>query len=147
MKGDHFVDTNILVHYRDPGDPIKQKQSAEWLSYLWHEQLGRISFQVLNEFYVTVTQKLSPGLDIGQARLDINNLMSWNPIVVDQNVIKKGWSIQDRYGFSWWDSLIVAAAHMANCKILLSENLQHQQNIDGLTIINPFLSPIETVVT
>ncbi len=72
------------------------------------------------------------------ARLDIKNLMAWHPVTVDLNIIKNSWSIQDTCQFSWWDSLIVAAAIKANCSILLSEDQQHGQQIHDLTIINPF---------
>jgi predicted nucleic acid-binding protein len=101
---------------------------------------------VLNEYYVTVTQKLKPGLDANSARADIKSLFSWNPISVDNSVIEVSWLIQDRYGFSWWDSLIVSAAQKVGCSILLSEDLQHEQNIDGIVIINPFLvSPSQII--
>ncbi|MDT8379194.1 MAG: PIN domain-containing protein [Desulfotignum sp.] len=138
MKDNCFVDTNILVYFRDASEPEKQKISGEWLKTLWENQTGRISIQILNEYYVTVTQKLKPGMKTSNARLDIKNLMAWHPVAVDLTIIKNSWSIQDTYQFSWWDSLIVAAAIKANCSILLSEDFQHGQEIHDLTIINPF---------
>ena len=53
-------------------------------------------------------------------------------------VIEGAWAVQDRYGFSWWDSLVVAVAQRADCGYLLTEDLQHGQEIDGITIVNPF---------
>jgi predicted nucleic acid-binding protein len=138
MKDNCFVDTNILVYFRDASEPEKQKISGEWLKTLWENQTGRISIQVLNEYYVTVTQKLKPGMTTSHARLDIESLMAWHPVTIDLTIIKNSWSIQDTCQFSWWDSLIVAAAIKANCSILLSEDLQHGQQIHDLTIINPF---------
>lgn len=140
MRSDYFIDTGILVRFRDISEPIKQKQAAEWLSVLWREHSGKISFQVLNEYYLAVTQKMKPGMDHKTAQTDVTNLMAWKPVVVDQLVIEKGWSIQDRYGFFWRDSLTIASAQKANSSVLLSENFQHERNIGGLTIINPFLS-------
>lgn len=139
MNGNYFVDTNIFVYFRDASESEKQKTASLWLKRLWERQEGRISWQVLNEYYVTVTQKLKPGLDRDAARADIKNLMSWNPIVVDGVIMEKAWELQDQYRFSWWDSLIIAAALKAGCARLLSEDLQHGQTIDGLTIINPFI--------
>lgn len=52
--------------------------------------------------------------------------------------MERAWAIQDRYGFAWWDSLIVASALVGRCGYLLSEDLQDGQRIDGLEILNPF---------
>ena len=63
MSAKVFVDTNILVYCRDASEPEKQEQALAWMAGLWQTGRGRLSFQVLQEFYVTVTQKLKPGLD------------------------------------------------------------------------------------
>jgi len=137
-----FVDTNILVYARDATESKKQPQAAEWLAWLWQQQAGRISCQVVNEYYVTVTQKLKPGLSQQQARADIKNLDLWQPIAISSELIAAAWPIQDRYGFSWWDSLIVSAAQFMKCDYLLTEDLQHNQQLGGLTVINPFTTAI-----
>ena len=56
-----FVDTNVLVYARDASEPEKQKTAQAWMARLWRERRGRLSFQVLHEYYVTVTLKLKPG--------------------------------------------------------------------------------------
>jgi predicted nucleic acid-binding protein len=61
MSAKVFVDTNILVYCRDASEPQKQAQTAAWMAALWKQRTGRLSFQVLQEFYVTVTAKLTPG--------------------------------------------------------------------------------------
>ena len=142
MSRNCFVDTNILVYFRDASEPEKQKIAAQWLKVLWEKQIGRLSYQVLNEYYIVVTQKLKPGLSYESARTDIKNLMVWDPVSVDKCIIEKSWKIQDQYQFSWWDSLIVSAALQSGCSTLLTEDLQHGQLIHGMTVINPFnLSP------
>jgi len=138
MKDNCFVDTNIFVYFRDASEPEKQKTAGNWLETLWKNRTGRISFQVLNEYYVIVTQKLKPGMTQVNARLDVKNMMAWHPVTVDESVMEISWSLQDQYRFSWWDSLIVAAAVEADCSILLTEDLQHGQRIHDLTILNPF---------
>ncbi len=144
MNDDCFVDTNILVYFRDASEPEKQKKAEEWLFMLWETGRGRLSFQVLNEYYVTVTRKLVPGLEKRDARSDIRNLMVWKPIQIERNVMEAAWDIQDGYNFSWWDSLIIAAAQQAGCSYLLTEDMQHEQEIGGITVINPFiLSPAD----
>jgi len=134
-----FVDTNVFVYFRDASEPEKQASAASWLNALWLARAGRTSFQVLNEYYVTVTQRLKPGLDRKSARADVRNLMAWQPTNLDRAVIERAWGIQDRYGFSWWDTLIISAAQKADCSYLLTEDLQHEQRIDGVTLVNPFI--------
>lgn len=133
-----FVDTNILVYTRDASEPEKQQAAERWLRLLWATRTGRTSAQVLNEYYVVVTEKLQPGLDREQARADVRNLMAWTPVPMDRPVVEGAWTIQDRYALSWWDSLIVSAAQVAGCTWLLTEDLDHGQAMDGLSVVNPF---------
>ncbi|MDJ0761698.1 MAG: PIN domain-containing protein [Myxococcota bacterium] len=141
MTATCFVDTNILVYYRDAGETIKRPIAAQWLDHLWSHRAGRLSVQVLNEYYVTVTRKLKPGMPLATARQDVMRLMTWQPLPVDENVIRHAWRVQDKFGFSWWDSLIVAAASILRCDVLLSEDLQDERALEGFRIINPFLHP------
>ena len=133
-----FVDTNILVYSRDATEPHKQKRAMAWISELWRERTGRVSFQVLYEFYITVTQKLRPGMDEKKARKDVRCFLAWRPTPVDTSVIEGGWRLQDRYNLSWWDALIVAAAQVSDCRYLLTEDLSEKQEFEGVTVINPF---------
>jgi predicted nucleic acid-binding protein len=140
-----FVDTNVLVYTRDASEPAKQKQAMAWMARLWSEQTGRLSYQVLNEFYVTVTHKLHPGMDPKSARDDIRFLLAWRPIPVDARVVESAWRIQDRYDLSWWDALIVSAAQASDCRYLLTEDLQEQGNLGNVVVINPFRTSPESI--
>lgn len=91
-----FVDSNILVYRRDASEPERQKKAMEWMSSVWNKQTGRLSFQVLNEFYITVTNKLQPGMDPQSAREDVRSLFAWRPIPVDARVVEGAWRVQDR---------------------------------------------------
>jgi len=84
-----FVDANVLVYRRDSTDPIKQQKATVWIDLLWRSKQGRLSIQVLNEFYVIVTQKLKPGMDTERAKADIRDLMIWQPIVIDTVIVEK----------------------------------------------------------
>jgi predicted nucleic acid-binding protein len=141
-----FVDTNLLVYFRDASEPKKQAKAAAWLAALWRTKAGRISTQVLSEFYVTVTQRLNPGMKKAVARADVRNLAAWHPIPVDTSVIEGAWTIQDRHKLSWWDALIVAAAQKANCAYLLSEDFQDAQTFAGVRVVNPFAHEPGTVL-
>ena len=145
MTATVFVDTNVLVYSRDASELPKQKQAMAWMARLWSEQTGRLSFQVLNEFYVTVTKKLQPGMDLHSAREDVRFLLAWRPIPTDARVVESAWRIQDRYRLSWWDALIVSAAQLIDCRYLLTEDLQENRNFGNLEVINPFHTPPDSI--
>lgn len=134
-----FVDTNVLVYLRDSRDPRRQNLAAEWLGFLWESRLGRVSQQVLNEYYVTVTGKLEPGLPREEARDDVMALTAWSPVALTAGLVERAWDVQDRWGFSFWESLIISAAQVQSCSTLLTEDLTHGQELEGLRVISPFL--------
>lgn len=140
MTGPVFVDSNVLVYARDAAHKDKQRRAAAWMAELWRSRSGRLSIQVLSEYYVTVTQKLQPGLDKETARQDVRALFAWKPVSLETRLLEQAWRAQDRYGFSYWDALIVGAAHAGACHYLLTEDLQDQQRIGDLVVVNPFRS-------
>lgn len=138
MSGRVFVDTNVLVYARDASEPGKQVQALSWVEWLWRERSARTSFQVLSEYYVTVTAKLAPGMPAEDARRDVRALLAWQPLRLDDAVFEGAWAVQGRYRFSWWDSLVVAAAQTLECAWLLTEDLQHGQDLGGILVVSPF---------
>ena len=138
MTATIFVDTNVFIYAVDLADPVKRAGAKTWRNWLWETKRGRISFQVLHEFYAKATHKWPPARD--DVRTELRDLLTWEPIPVDASVLERAWSVQDRYGFSFWDSLIVAAAKAADCRYMLTEDLQTGQEIEGLLVVNPFLS-------
>ncbi len=141
-----FVDTNILVYRFDVGKPENQKAADAWFSRLWEIRSGRLSFQVLREFYVTVTRKLPNRLETGAARNVVRSLLAWKPIACSDRLIGSAWEIEDRYSISWWDALIVAAAREQECTMLLTEDLQDGQVLAGVRVTNPFLNEPEKIL-
>jgi predicted nucleic acid-binding protein len=133
-----FVDTNVLVYARDASHQPKQARASEWVAHLWETEQGRLSLQVLHEYYVTTTRKLRPGLSRAEARADIEDLLAWRPIELDAWMLGPAWSLEDRFGLSYWDSLIVAAASVAGCDVILTEDLQHGADLDGVRVVDPF---------
>ena len=138
-----FVDTNVLVYARDAGEPTKQAVAADWLRTLWLEQRGRTSIQVLTEYYTTVTRKLRPGLAADAAWEDVAALLAWEPQETDRALIVRAREIERLHLLSWWDSMIVAAAQLQDCVVLLSEELQHGWTCGTVTVRNPFTERIE----
>jgi predicted nucleic acid-binding protein len=133
-----FVDTNVFIYAVDLADPKKQQAAQSWVADLWRSGNGRISFQVLQEFYSKVSQKSTAARE--EARAEVRDLLAWNPMPISAETLDRSWKIQDRYQLSFWDSLIVAAAKSASCRFLLTEDLQSGQDFDGLLVINPFTS-------
>lgn len=133
-----FVDSNVLVYARDASEGAKHERAIEWLTHLWTTRSGRLSFQVLHEFYVTVTRKLDPGLTPDEARADVRSFLAWRPIGADAHVLDGAWDVEDRFGLSFWNALIVSAARAAGCQRLLTEDLRDGQEIDGLQVASPF---------
>jgi predicted nucleic acid-binding protein len=138
MTAPVFVDSNIFLYAVDDADPRKQRVARDWRAELWKSRRGRVSFQVLNEFYVNAV-RLNPAAS-DEARAEVRDLLAWNPVIVDATLIERGWKLQDRYHLSYWDSLIVAAAKAASCRYLLTEDLQSGQELDGVEVVNPFVS-------
>jgi len=142
MTDRYFVDTNILVYSRDARDQTKHQIARRWLAELWSSGSGRISTQVLKEYYQTVTRRLTPGMAVEDARADVRDLQTWKPLELTAETFEQAWLIEDQMHISWWDALIVAAARQSGCNFLISEVLQSGQTIENLTIINPFTTAI-----
>ena len=141
-----FVDTNVLVYARDSSERAKHVRAQEWVRALWETRAGRLSAQVLHEYYVTVTRKLVPGLPIDDARRDVRDLSQWRPLSLEESILEQAWAEQDIRCLSFWDALIVAAAKRADCDHLLSEDLQHGQDLGGVVVVDPFRSEPDDVL-
>ncbi len=133
-----FVDTNVLVYRRDASERSKQPRAKSWVDGLWTHRLGRISSQVLQEYYQTVTRKLKPGLSRGEARDEVRDLAAWRPVQPSSELLERAFHCEDRFALSFWDAMIAAAAHQASCKYLLSEDMQDGLDIDGVVVVDPF---------
>jgi len=133
-----FVDTNVLVYARDASEGDKHEQALRWVRHLWENRVGRISLQVLNEYYVTVTRKLDPGMTTGDARADVRNLFAWRPLAAGPEILEGAWDVETRFRLSFWDALIVAAAKAAGCDRLLSEDFTDGRDFDGVRVMSPF---------
>ncbi len=138
MTAPVFVDTNVFLYARDAGEPVKQPRAAAWLGHLWREQLGRTSVQVLSEYYVNVTRKLDPGLAADDAWDDVMALFAWRPQPIDEALMGLAREIERRHRLSWWDSLVVSAAQLQGCALLLTEDLQDGGVYGGVSVRSPF---------
>ncbi|MBW2005711.1 MAG: PIN domain-containing protein [Deltaproteobacteria bacterium] len=156
MKGDKvFLDTNIIIYAYDAHAGEKHRIAKKIFVELWDSGLGVISTQVLQEFFVNVTQKIPKILDKRLVKGIVSDLLKWDVVVNDgesvieaiEILLRYDYSFWDsliaieillRYDYSFWDSLIIEAAIRSGAVVLLSEDLSHGQIIHGVTIKNPF---------
>ena len=140
-----FVDSNILIYSQDATDSRKRAQAKDWLEQLWRTRSGRISYQVLREVYVNLTRKVSNPLPVARTRTLVRLFFAWNPRPEDSEFFEVAWDIETRFQLSWWDSMIVAAAHLSQCQFLLTEDLQDGMHLNNLTVIDPFSTSWEKI--
>ena len=141
-----FVDTHVLLCADDAHDSAKQAQARAWLQALWLRRAGRVSTQVLNDYYVITTQKFA--MSAGDARAKLRRFQLWQPWQIDHQTVETAWGVEARFGLPYWDALIVACAAQSSASHVLSLDLQHQQQIDGITILNPLLlTPLDVGLT
>jgi predicted nucleic acid-binding protein len=133
-----FVDTNVLLYSVDARDPTKRARARQWMDALWNTDSGRLSWQVLNEFYWNAVGKLkTPAL---RARENVETLALWQPVNFGLGLLHRDWYWTDHASVAYWDALILAAAESSGCKYLLSEDFQAGRKFGDLTVVNPFLS-------
>lgn len=135
MSVDYFLDTNILLYRYSRQDEQKRPIAANLLE----SGKAMASAQVLNEF-CNVTRRKFPETyaDIDATLAEVLGLL---PVVsLDETDTRNAIRVSRRYGFSFYDSLIVAVAERHGCKIVLSEDMQHDMVLDsGMRILNPFV--------
>jgi len=136
MTARYFVDSNVLIYARDVVDVAKQQRANLWLQLLWNINAGRLSYQVLLETYSVLTARRT--LYSQEARSYLIDFLAWRPLTLDWTVVQHAWQAQDRFRFNWWDCLIVAAARLGECDYILTEDLQHGQDLDGIVVLDPF---------
>lgn len=139
MNGDRvFVDTNVIVYAYDKDAGKKHRIAVDIMKDLWRSGRGTISTQILQEFFVTLTKKISAPMDISVVRETIRRLSKWDVAIIDVDTIIRATELQERYNYSFWDSLVVAAAIASGVRTIFSEDLSDGQTIEGITIKNPF---------
>src|SRR5271163_1419003 len=137
MSARTFVDTNLLVYAYDADAGAKQEKAMEVLAELWITREGRLSTQVLQEFYVSVTKKLASRLSKPSARRVVDLYSSWCVEIAPAD-ITAAFRIEDEARISFWDALIFAIAQKSGATRVLSEDLNPGQKIAGIRIENPF---------
>ena len=141
MNAKVFLDTNIFIYQLEWLDASKASKAQELIYKGIADGNACISFQVIQECLNTAIRKSEVPLEQSQAIRYLDTVLYplW-AVMPNKNLYISSMQIQQRYTFSFFDSLIIASALEAGCQTLYTEDLQHNQKIQNLTIINPFLS-------
>jgi len=139
MNAEGFIDTNIFIYHLDDSDSQKHGIATHIIRTALQTGKACISYQVVQECLSTGLRKAAIPLDSMRASDYLKTVLVplWR-VMPSPGMYQRGLDLQTRYRFSFYDSLILAAALEAGCKTLYSEDLQHDQQIETLTIHNPF---------
>lgn len=136
MNADCFLDTNVLV-YAVTSDPELADKRYRALALIESRDFA-VSAQVLQEFYVTVTRKLSLPLRPDEALDWIEQLEAFPCVEIDAPLVKIAAELSERYRTSYRDGAILAAATKSGVDTVYSEDLNHGQRYGDVMVVNPF---------
>jgi predicted nucleic acid-binding protein len=136
MSARSFFDTNVLVYTDDKAAPTKQRQALHLVAEHRRTGTGVVSLQVLQEYFVTVTRKLQ--VDARTARRKVELFAEFDVARPDVADVLAAIDLHRLHGFSFWDALVLRSAKQAGCRVLFSEDLQGEREVDGVSIVNPF---------
>ena len=137
MNDKTLVDTSVLIYAHDVDAKAKHEAAKRVLHELWSSRSGALSMQVLQEFYVNVTDKIPRPIAKASARLVVDTYTMWC-VETTPSEISNAFRIEDESRLGFWDALIVAAAIKSGAHRILSEDLNAGQTISGVRIENPF---------
>ena len=131
-----FMDTNVLAYAQDHDVPDKRARSRQLIAEVVASGTGVVSTQVLQEFYVTATRKMSVA-PLAAKRV-LQSFAIFEIVQISPELIEKAIDRSVLSQLSFWDALIVSAAASSGCTTIYSEDLNAGQVIDGVRIVNPF---------
>ena len=132
-----FFDSNILLYAEDAASPQKQKKAIALVVEHRRRHTGVVSTQVIGEFFEVATRRMK--MDPALARVQAEFYSRFELIVPALTDVFAAMELHRVHRYSYWDCLIIRCALATRCRMLLSEDMQHGQVIDGLRIVNPFL--------
>ena len=141
MSARSFLDTNIFVYTFDEAAPAKKAKALQLIDAALSEHSAVISTQVIQEFLNLACRKFKRPLAPRDSRLYLDSVLApLCSVYPTLSLYAEALDVFEETRYSFYDSLIIAAALKGQCKVLFSEDLQHGQSIRGLRIENPFLT-------
>jgi predicted nucleic acid-binding protein len=139
MSDKCFVDTNILMYAHDASAGAKHERARELVEDLWRNRNGVISTQILQELCVNLQRKVRNPPSVRAIQEIVTDYLTWQVVVNGTNAILEALDIEERYHISFWDAMVVQAAHAAGAATLYSEDLSDGQSYGSVKVMNPFL--------
>jgi len=139
MSAKYFLNTNVFVCALQPVPSAKTQVAIRLISEGLDSGNGIVSYQVVQEFFSLAFRKFPQPMSAFEAEEYLNTV--FRPLLAVHSspaLFVSALQVYGRHHFSWFDSLIVAAAQEAGCSILYTEDMQHGQRVDDLKIENPF---------
>jgi len=140
MNDNFFIDTNIFVYSVLHAEPQKRVHALELIDRAIFTGKGVISYQVVQEFLSVAIRHYAQPMSLAECEEYLSTV--FRPLLAvhsSQSLYIHALNLTRSYSLSWYDSLIVAAAQEADCRILYTEDLQHGQTFSTLRVVNPFL--------
>lgn len=133
-----FIDTNVLVYAFDATAGSKNNRARDLLEDLWSNGGGCLSIQVLQEFFATVTGRISRPLAHDEAARRVSHYSEWNLHEPGKRDLLAAIELRRELRISFWDALIVHSARRLECRVLWTEDLNDGQRYAGVLVRNPF---------
>ncbi len=140
MSDKYFVDTNILMYAHDTAAGEKHDRANALVQELWRTRSGVISTQVLQELCVNLRRKAGRPLDLRTTREIVTDYLAWEVVVNGGESILEALEIENRYGVTFWDALVIHAAESSGASVLYSEDLSDGQTYGSVRILNPLVA-------
>jgi predicted nucleic acid-binding protein len=137
-----FVDTNVFVYVLDEKSKEKCEACTKWLQQLSRSEMLVTNLQVQNELANVLLKKARLPATEAKRLIEPFQIFGRSPLVPE--TVELAWNIRTATGFPWFDCLNLASALFLGCQLFLSEDLTHNRNVMGLTIINPMAAEPET---
>ena len=134
-----FIDTNVIIYLFDETAPEKRTTAEEIIYGALESKEACLSFQVVQETLNVLTGKIAAAVTPEDARIFFLTVLSplWK-VMPTQKIYLRTLEIQNRYGYGFYDSLILSEAIEGGCERVLSEDLQDGQQVESVRIVNPF---------
>lgn len=137
MSDKYFVDTNILMYAHDKAAGVKHERAKALVEELWSDRSGVVSTQVLQELAVNLRRKVARPLDGRATREIVADYLTWQVVVNGGDSILEAIDLEGRYQVSFWDALVIHAAHLSGAEVLYSEDLSDGQVYGSVRVVNP----------
>ena len=140
IRGTFFLDTNILAYSFDRTAPDKQQIASTLIRESLVAKRGFISSQVVQEFVNLVIHKQRVAFSARELDTYMRNVLL--PLCIhfpSFSTYEHALKLHRQTQYRWFDALILTAASELECTTIITEDMQHQQVVNGVTILNPFV--------